>query len=489
MPGQARHVGVAPNLGFMMNIYLILILPLLLTACSKTCLINKEKVSPPTSSRSGIPYVSSHSDLRQQAWWEKLKNNELNQLMGRALSCNDKIKSAYATIAQAQAQLKAAQSAWLPTLDASANGFSGRAWDTHINPQGPLHRSFLSNLPNPHFQGYYAGFVPGYTFNVLNNINNIKAAGASLAIQQAETQSTKLSIISQMSGAYFMLLSQREQLASEKILRRDLKALHHLEHVRFKKGANDIEAVINIDQQLAQEETKIPQIENIVAQSENTIHWLLNENPGEVVTTHSLMSLNIERLIPHDLPSTVLKNRPDIIIAMNNVRLASAQVGIAYSAFFPTISLTGLVGNASLDLKNLLSLSTNIWIARALGSTGLFDPSSYQKIKAAKADFRATYYSYLDTLHGAFKNVDDTLMALQKNKEAFRQTERGYLAAKQAYDIAMAQYKAGAKDYRNVLIASVNLDKSRLTLIQEKAQVLDSIVQVYSAVGGGSCLG
>jgi len=78
---------------------------------------------------------------------------------------------------------------------------------------------------------------------------------------------------------------------------------------------------------------------------------------------------------------------------------------------------------------------------------------------------------------------------LQKNKEAFRQTERGYLAAKQAYDIAMAQYKAGAKDYRNVLIASVNLDKSRLTLIQEKAQVLDSIVQVYSAVGGGSCLG
>lgn len=459
---------------------------ILLGGCYQTCIIHHEKVKYPESTRSGIKYVNDKTELSRIAWWKKLKDPELDALIFQALSCNDEIKSSYATIEEAQAQLKATQYAWIPTLDATANGFAGNTWNSHVTPNGPLANSpFFSHFSNLRFRGYYTGFVPNYSFNILHNISNIKSAKASLAVHQAQAQSIKLGIISQMTGAYFMLLSQREQLAVEKALSRDLRELHKLEQVRFQKGASDVETIISIDQQIAQEETKVPQIENVVAQSENTIHVLLNQNPGPVSTHKALLSLNINNLIPNSLPSSVLKNRPDIMIALNNVKIAYAQLGVAYSAFFPTISLTGLVGNASVDLINLLKLSTNVWIAEATGATKIFNASAYQNIKSTKAGFKATYYDYLHTLRSAFADIDNNLTNEQKNRLSYLQTHKWFLAAKRAYTISLAQYKAGAKDYRNVVNAKINLDRSLLSLVQEKAQLLDSIVQVYSAVAGG----
>lgn len=468
-----------------LKIILLNLFALLLGGCCKNCIIH-EKVSYPKSTRSGVGYVNNTIDFSHVAWWKKLHDPELNQLMSQALACNDTIRGSYATIEQAQAQLKAAQYAWIPTLDASANGFAGRAWNTHITPRGQLANTpFFANRSNLKFRGYDAGFVPGYTLNILSNISNIKAAKASLAMEQSQAQSTKLGIISQMSGTYFMLLSQREQLAVEKALSSDLRKLRQLEHVRFQKGASNIETVIDIDQQIAQEEANIPLIENVVAQSENTIHLLLNQNPGPITTHRTLLSLNLNHLIPKSLPSSVLKNRPDIMIALNNLKMAHAQIGVAYSAFFPTITLTGLIGGASVDLTKLLKLSTNIWIAQAAASTKILNASSYQNIKSAQAGFKAIYYDYLGTLHSAFADVDDALTNEQKNNLSYLQTQKGYLAAQKAYDIALAQYKAGARDYRNVINAKINLDRNKLSLIQEKAQLLDSIVQVYNAVAGG----
>ncbi|VEB34821.1 TolC family protein [Legionella cherrii] len=458
---------------------------ILLAGCCKNCLI-PEKVNYPKNSRSGIKYIDNKSDLSRVAWWKKLHDPELNQLIMQALTCNDTIKRSYATIEQAQAQLKAAQYAWIPTLDANATGFSGGTWNSHVTPRGQLaNNPFFSNLSHMRFRGYYTGFTPKYTVNILNNIYNIKSAKASLAMEQAQAQSTKLGIISQMSGAYFMLLSQREQLAVEKELLRDLSKLHQLEQIRFKKGASNIEVPINIDQQLAQEQSKIPQIESVIAQNENTIRLLLNQNPGPITTHRSVLSLNLNHLIPKSLPSSVLKNRPDIMIALNNLKIAQAQIGMAYSAFFPTIALTSLIGGASIDLRNILKVSTNIWVAQAAASTKIFNASSYEDIKSTKAGFKATYHEYLTTLHSAFADVDDALTNEQKNHLSYVQIQKGYWAAKKAYAVALAQYKAGAKDYRNVINAKINLDRSKLSLIQEKAQLLDSIVQVYDEVAGG----
>lgn len=467
--------------------FLFSLLILLLAGCGEPKFLTDEKnLHYPKRTRSGVNFVPSETDLRRMAWWQKLKDPLLNQLIVTALCSSDQVKSSAATIEQAKAQLKAAYYAWLPTLDANVDGFAGRTWHTRAKPMGPLARNALfSNFSNPKFQGYDAGFAPGYSVNILNNISNINSARASLAINQALDQSTKLTIISQMSGAYFMLLGQREQLRIEHALCRDLRTLRQLEQIRFNSGASDISTLINLDQQLAAEEAKIPPIESVISQNENTIQLLLNQNPGSVKTEQSFLSLKPDHLIPQNLPSAVLKNRPDIMIAYNNLKIADANIGIAYSAFFPTLSLTNLIGKASIDLRHLLKLSTNLWLAQAVASTKILNASAYQNVKAAKASFSATYFDYLHTLRQAFVDVDNSLTLAQKNEKAYLLTEKVHIAAKKAYELALRQYKAGATDYRNVINAKINLEHQQLSLVQEKAQFLDSLVQVYNAVAGG----
>lgn len=473
--------------GFSLKILLLYALIFLINGCCKTCLNQtKSKIDYPVKARTGTKYVDSQLDLSRVAWWKKLHDPQLNQLLVKALANNNQIKSANATILQAQAQLKAAQYAWIPTLDASANGFTGSTWNFNNTPKGAVANSPLfTNLNNFRFNGYYTGFVPGYSVNILNNIYAVNSAKASLAIEQAQAQATRLSIISQMSGAYFMLLSQKQQLQVEQNLVKDLKKMQQLEKVRYQDGASDIETVTSMEQQIAEEEIKLPQIKKVLEQTENTMRLLMNQNPAAIATHSSLLNLQTHDLIPKNIPSSVLQNRPDIIVAINNVKLAFAQAGIAYSAYFPTISLTGLLGSASVDLTNLLRISTNLWVAQAYAAMKIVNLSSYQQIKAAKAGFFAIYQSYIETLRTVFKDVDDSLTNERQNRLSYLQAEKAYKAAKSTYSIALTQYQKGARDYRTVVNAKVNLDKSLLNLIQQKAQLLDSIVQMYIALGGG----
>jgi len=302
-------------------------------------------------------------------WWEKMQDPVLNQLIKEALTNNNQILIAQANILQAQAQLKEAHYAWLPTLSVTGSGFLGRGWDSHLTPQGALAQSSaLSNIGNLKIHGNYRGFVPSYSLNILENINSDKYAKASLETQRATYLSTRLSIISQISGSYFTFLGQRQQLSDQTQLIRHLKRLHHLESVRFKDGASDLSTITSLDQQISNNQANLTSIENSISQVENTIQLLINHNPGSIMTHGTINKLSIHGLIPSSLPSAVLKNRPDILIAVERLKMADASIGTAYANFFPTISLTGLIGGSSVELVNLLKLSTGLGVAQTIAS-------------------------------------------------------------------------------------------------------------------------
>ena len=323
-------------------------------------------LSSPKTTRNGIKFTNSTRDFSQAMWWKKMHDPVLNQLIKEALANNNQIQTAQANILQAQAKLKEARFAWLPTLSATGSGFIGGGWDSSFSPQGALAQSpVLSKIGNVHFKGYYSGFAPSYSLNILENMNTNKFAKASLDMQRAAYQSVKLTIISEMSGSYFMLLGQKEQLREQSQLIQDLKKLRQLEWVRYKSGASDLTNVTNLDQQMANNQASQTSIENSISQVENAIQVLLNRNPGPILTHGSINKISIRGLIPASLPSTVLKNRPDMIMAEANLKMSEGNIGIAYSHFFPAISLTGLLGGASVELSHLLKASTGLWVAQA----------------------------------------------------------------------------------------------------------------------------
>lgn len=440
----------------------------------------------PKVTRTGVPYINDQQDLSRVEWWKKLNDSTLNNLISNALANNNQIKIAQAHILQAQAELKEAEYAWIPTLAFGGNGFLGRTWDTSITPEGQFAQTPLfSNHGNFRFQGYYAGFLPTYSFNILQNTNLTKLARFSLAKSQAIMQATRLSIISQITGSYFMLLSQKAQKQRKLQLISDLKSLRKLEKVRYEAGGKDPQGVNALDQEIAKQESVIPQINNAMMSTENAIRVLVDENPGPVPSYNSIDKLPIDGIIPSCLPSAVLKNRPDLMIAAKQVKMAGARVGVAYSAFFPNISLTSLIGSASLELVHLLQLSANYWLPRLAASSQILNMSDYQKIKAEKANYYAAYYDYMGTLRSVFADVDDSLTNHEEAQMSYEQSLAVIRAARKNYEIAMVQYNAGAKNYSSVLNSKVNLDNAQLNRVEKKASLLDSIVRVYQVVGGG----
>ena len=222
-----------------------------------------------------------------------------------------------------------------------------------------------------------------------------------------------------------------------------------------------------------------------MSQVENAIQILLNRDPGPLMTQGSMNALYAHGLIPAHISSAVLKHRPDIIMALENLKMSEANVGIAYANFFPTISLTGLLGGASVELSHLLALSTGLWVAEAAASVPILSGSSYAQIKAAKAGYSATYYSYVQALKSAFADVDNSLTNQQRMNDIYDCKLKALQAAQQIYSLALARYKAGSKDYRDVVNAKLTVDQARLDLNTAKMQQLDSIVEVYQALAGG----
>ena len=186
----------------MKQLTLILTLSSVLTGCA---LFSPEYQQPaiaaPSQTRTGVIFESNSTDFSQLQWWKKFQNPLLNSLIIQALKNNNELKMAQGNILQAQAQLKSAEYAWIPTLSASGMGLAGNTYMTNMTPQGSLARALpAGSVGNTNFNVWEGGFVPSYTFNVFANLNQTKLAQASLEMQQAAFNATRLSIISQVSG-------------------------------------------------------------------------------------------------------------------------------------------------------------------------------------------------------------------------------------------------------------------------------------------------
>ena len=466
---------------------LIISVPIfILVGCNTLSPNEQSNLSAPQKTRSGLMIVESSKDLSHTMWWKKLHDPTLNQLIKQALIQNNQIKTARANVLQAQAKLKEARFAWLPTLAATGSGFVGRGLDTDFTPQGALaHSPALNKLGNIHFKGYYSGFVPNYSLNILANINVNKLAQASLNVQKAAYESVKLSIISQIAGSYFMLLGQKAQFALQSQLIHDQKEMYQLEMIRFKAGASDASVITNIEQQVIDSRAHLASIENSISEIENAIQILLNHNPGPILTHRNLLTLNVQQLVPSNLPSAVLNNRPDLIIARENLRISESNLGLAYANYFPNISLTGLLGGGSIELARVLNLSTTLWVAQLAASMPILNGGVHEQIAAAKAGQTAAFYTYAQTVRFVFADVDNSLTNQQKMNAIYRNKLNALHVCKKAYALSLAKYKAGAKDYREVANAKLAVDNATLSLTLAKMQQLDSVVELYQALAGG----
>lgn len=230
----------------------------------------------------------------------------------------------------------------------------------------------------------------------------------------------------------------------------------------------------------------IPGIQQEIEQRENQISLLLGENPGSVPRGRSLTEQDLPPEVPAGLPSALLERRPDIRAAEQDLIAANAEIGVARAAYFPQLSISGVLGGASTQLSSLFSGPHSTWNLAPQVTQPIFAAGRIKSnVRLAQAERERALVRYERTIQTAFTEVSDALIAHQRVRESREKQEALVRALADRLRLAYLRYRGGVDTQLNALDADRDLFQAELGLARIRLEETLTVVQVYKALGGG----
>jgi len=456
--------------------FLLFSLFLLLQGCMVGPNYRRPKVATPAIFRgpSGAAQQASFADL---PWWEIFKDETLKDLVKTSLANNYDLAVAVARVEQARQVAAEARSQYFPAINYSSAITYG-------------HNQFVSspasNLAGA--QGFLLGVV-GATWEV-DIWGKIRRQNEGARAQYFATEEARrgvmLTLVSEVSQAYFELLGLRLQLEIARETKQSFAATLKLFTESLQGGVGNVLQTSRAAAALATAASNIPELERQIALKENQISVLMGKNPGLIESKVKLLEEVIPPEVPAGLPSALLERRPDVLSAEQTVRYASAQIGVAKSAYFPAIGLTTFFGKLSTPLSDITSAGTNAWSLGANAAGPIFQGGGLKAQKRqAVAFWEQAKVQYLQTALNAFRDVSDALISREKYEATRVEQAQAVQAYQNAVGYALKRYVDGFSSYFEVLEAQQQLYPAQLALAQTEINRRLVIVRLYKALGGG----
>jgi multidrug efflux system outer membrane protein len=256
--------------------------------------------------------------------------------------------------------------------------------------------------------------------------------------------------------------------------------------LRQQNGIATMADVRQAEELVYQASQTIPDTERLIEQTENQISLLLGNNPSVISRGRPLAEQEELPAVPTGLPSSLLERRPDIRAAEETLVAQKALVSAAKKAYFPRISLTGLLGFQSDQLSSLFTGPSRAWTFVPQVTQPLFTGGRLKSdVKFAKAQQQLAVIQYQQTIQNAFREVSDALVQYRKFKEIRVQQDLLVETLRDRSRLAYLRYQGGVDTLLNALDADRELFDAELSLTQTKRNELLSLVQLYKALGGG----
>ncbi len=420
---------------------------------------------------------TSIGDLK---WFEVFKDDELQKLVRTAMIQNYDLRAAVARINAARANLGLARSDQFPQFEGSADLTTARAsrnGSVGASGQGGRTRSigsvFLSLLT--------------FELDVWGRLRQqTKAARAELQASKEDRKAVMTTVVGDVATGYFSLLELDSELDIDKRTLATREDSLRLIKLRQQGGVATMLDVRQAEELVYQASETIPDTEREIEQTENQISLLLGNNPGSIARGQSLTQQQELPAVPPGLPSSLLERRPDIRAAEENLVAQHALVYAAKAAYFPRISLTGLLGFQSNQLSNLFTGPSSAWSFIPQITQPIFTAGRLKSnVKFAKAQQDLALVQYQQTIQRAFRDVSNALVQYRKVKEIRTQQELLVTTLLDRSRLAYLRYEGGVDTLLNALDADRDLFNAELSLTQTKRNELLSLVQLYKALGGG----
>ena len=435
------------------------------------------KPTPDTPPAWRLEYEAA-AGLADLAWWEGFGDSVLNNLIQEALKENRDLKIAAARVDQYLGALDTTRSQFFPQISGTAA--VSRQKDTETGPV-PFPAG-VSSIYNTH-QVYLS---VSWEIDIWGRIRRAtEAARADVLGSEEGRRAVILSLATSVANGYLTLRALDRQLEIARDTEKAYAETLRLFNLRHQYGTISRLELSQIESQYESARQAVPQYQILIAQQENFLSALIGRNPGTIPRGRTIDELG-PLGIPEGLPSTLLERRPDILQAEQNLVAANARIGQAKALYFPTISLTGILGSASAELSNLFTAPSTIWSVGAAAAGPIFTFGGISgQVKQAEAFQQQTFFQYLQTVQNAFREVDDALVGTLKGRERLSAQGRQIDALKNYARTARLQYEGGTANYFLVLDADRSLFNAQLNYVETQSSVLTSLVNVYKALGGG----
>ena len=414
--------------------------------------------------------------LRADEWWKLFDDPLLDRLVDAALAGNRDIKIAAARILEARANVVVARSFLYPQVTAQTTAARTRAASS-VTPPGA----------SPVGEDYRLQGDLSFELDLWGRLRRAsEAARADLLATRYAREVTRLALISTAANGYFNLrsLDLQRDIALRTVASR-AESLS-LTQKRFRGGV-----VSELDVRQAEAEYQaasaiIPDLQRQIIVQEDALSTLLGRYPGEIQRGKTINAISVPPDVPVGLPSELLARRPDILATEQSLIAANAQIGAAKAAYFPSISLTGLLGVESAELSSLLRGGSRIWQAGVGAGLPIFNVGRIgAQVDAASARQEQALQQYRQTIETAFAEVEDALAALRTAREKYNTIEAQAKALRRSLRLADLRYRNGQSAYIEVLDAERNLFNAELGQVQTRQSQLAALVQLYKALGGG----
>jgi outer membrane protein, multidrug efflux system len=413
------------------------------------------------------------------AWWQIFHDAQLDRLEQDVLQTNQSLSAAQDRLAQARAQARIASSAYFPVVSTDPSGQRFR-----LSGNRPLEGSILPLTPDTE-NAFTVPFNVSYELDLFGRVRRtLEAANASLQGSAADLENVRLVLTAELAADYFNLRElDREAGVVKESVEIQQKGMDLVNHRHEGGVANGLE----VAQQAALLDSTATQLQLVLqqrAQYEHAIAVLTGKSA-------SVFSLPVEPLdamppaIPTGVPSEILERRPDVATSERQMAFENAQVGIAMTAFYPHITLSGQGGWQSRDIGNLLSGPSALW---SLGGDVLQPIFNGGRNRANLASTRAVYdesvANYREAVLEAFQQVEDGLSGLELLDQAAKTQQAAVADSRRALELANNRYVGGVTTYLDVITAQSTLLSNERLATQLLGQRMTTSVYLVKALGG-----
>ncbi|VVP69722.1 Outer membrane protein OprM [Pseudomonas fluorescens] len=444
------------------------------------CMVGPDYQPPPIDTPAAYRYADKEAkNLSNTLWWEQFQDPVLNALIRSALLENKDIKIAAARVEQFQGRYGETRSLYFPQVGLGAQGQRTRS----PRDNGPVP---LDSSVDPVFNNYQAVLNVNWELDVWGRLRRLnESARADLLASEEGRRSVILSLVSSVATSYVTLRDLDRELEIARTTAKVRGDSYGIFKQRFDAGViSEMELAQNLSE-YQRTLASVAQFEPLVAQQENALAVLLGRNPGPILRGRELAQLALPS-VPAGLPSDLLERRPDLRQAELNLISANAQIGAAKAQYFPTISLTGLLGSVSNQLSNLFTGPAATWSYGVASSMPIFTGGAIAgQVQQAEAFQQQALLSYQKAIQSAFGDVENALVASSKSREQMT-FQAGQVEALRTYaHFARLRYDNGYTSYIEVLDAERSLFDAELNYTRTRGAVFTTMIDLYKATGGG----